>query len=118
MTLTSEKIKESNIIEQHEVELLSKLLFQNISIVSNDTKKTITHKINTLQSLKDYLLKNIEIDNLPSDSAQLNYINLLSKITEQIENFEIVIGIKDINSLKRAAKTFSRKTQFPIGFTE
>jgi hypothetical protein len=118
MTLNAEIIKQSNVIEQYEVELLSSILFQNVSIISIDNEQSIKYKIEILKSLKEYLIKNIEIENLTSENQQLDFINLLSKISEQIENFEIITGIKDIKSLKRAAKTFSKKTQFPLGFIE
>ena len=116
MTLTAEKIQESNIIQQSELDNLSLLLLENVSIVSTDNEKSIAHKIDMLTSLKDYLIKNIDINSLPSDAQQLKYIKLLSKITEQIEAFEIIIGRKDIEALKRAAKRFALKTKDPIGF--
>jgi hypothetical protein len=112
MTITKENINQSNIIEQQETEMLSSLLFHSISLVPTDDESSIAHKIEILTSLKDYLIKNIDIDSLSSDAQELNYIRILSKITVQIENFEIIIGRKDIESLKRAAKRFAKRTQY------
>ncbi len=112
MTLTSENIKEYNVIEQEETQMLSSLLFHNISLVPTDDEYSIAHKIDVLTSLKDYLLKNIDIDSLSSNVQELNYIRILSKITVQIERFEIIIGRKDIESLKRAAKRFAKRQQY------
>lgn len=112
MTITKENIQQSNIIEQKETEMLSSLLFHNISLVPTDDEYTIAHKIDVLTSLKDYLLNNIDIDSLSSDVQELNYIRILSKITVQIEKFEIIIGRKDVESLKRASKRFAKRTQY------
>lgn len=60
---------------------------------------------------------NTDIDALPSDIQELNFIRLISKINAQIEAFEIITGKKDLESLKRAGKRFGQKTQFPIGIS-
>lgn len=118
MSFTTENIPTENAIAQQEYDMLSSILFHNTFIVSDDNKERIAHKIKKLKSLKEYLINNVEIEDLPSDSQQLIYIKLLSRITQQIENFEILSNVKNIDSLKRAGKNFAKKTQFPIGFVE
>jgi hypothetical protein len=118
MSVTSENITVSNAIAQQEYDMLSSILFHNTFIVSDDNKERIAYKIEKLKSLREYLIKSVEIDDLPSSNQQLIYIKLLSRITHQIENFEILSNVKKIDSLKRASKSFAQKTQFPIGFTE
>ncbi len=115
MVLLSEKITDYNVIEQDETDKLSSLLMHNISITDSDDENSISQKIDYLTSLKEYLNTSIDIDSL-TEPEQINYINILSKINRQIENFEIAIGRKDIEALKRAAKRFALKTKDPIGF--
>ena len=118
MVLTSENIKEANLIESNEIESLSSLLLGSVSVDTSDNEKSIEKKIETLLSLKQYLLQVIDIDILPSKKEKTLFIRLLSKINQQIETFEILIGRIDIKEIEKAAITFSKKTQFPIGIYE
>ena len=65
-----------------------------------------------------HLLKNTDIDTLSSEIQELNFIRLISKMNAQIEAFEIIVGKKDLESLKRAGKRFAQKTQSAIGMTD
>ena len=115
MVLISEKITDYNVIDQEETDKLSSLLMFNISVTDKDDEASVAQKIDYLKSLRDYLNNSIDIDSL-TDSQQLIYMHILSKIGRQIENFEIAIGRKDIEALRRAAKRFSLKTKDPVGF--
>ena len=118
MVITLEKIKQTNKFEQEDAQILSSILLENLYVATSDTEKSISRKILILNSIKETLLKNIDIDSLSSDLQELNFIRLISKINSQIEAFEIITGKKDLESLKRAGRRFGQKTRSVIGMTD
>ncbi len=117
MIITSDNIKQINKFEQEDAQIFSTILLDNLFIATSDNEKSINRKILILNSIRETLLRNTDIDALPSDIQELNFIRLISKINAQIEAFEIITGKKDLESLKRAGKRFGQKTQFPIGIS-
>ena len=115
MVITSDNIKQINKFEQEDAQILSTILLDNLFIATSDNEKSINRKILILNAIRETLLKNTDIDALASEIKELNFIRLISKINAQIEAFEIIVGKKDINSLKRAGQRFAQKTVSPIG---
>lgn len=111
MVITSENITQSYETGQQAADSFSTFLVDNIAITSSDNTKSIERKINLLTSLKDYLLANIDINSLPNKAQRLNFFKLITKITEQVEEFEIIIGRKDLEHLRRIGKRFGQKHQ-------
>jgi hypothetical protein len=115
MVITLENIKQANKFEQEDAHIFSTILLDNLFVATSDNEKSINRKILILNAIRETLLKNTDIDTLTSEIKELNFIRLISKINAQIEAFEIIVGKKDINDLKRAGKRFAQKTAFPIG---
>jgi hypothetical protein len=88
-----------------------------LRVSSSDNEKSIARKIETLKSIREYFVKNIDIDTLPTDEDELIFLDLISNITEQIEVFEIMIGRKNIETLRRIGQRFGRKHQEPMVLT-
>jgi hypothetical protein len=118
MTILAENIKNLNRIEKHDMDHVSTWLFNAVKVSTKDNKNSIEHKIDLLKFLLDYLPHAINIESLASDEEQLSFIKLLSKLTDTKEELEILIGKKTTAELEEIGKNFSKKTQYPIGFTD
>jgi hypothetical protein len=118
MTITIENIEESKQRAQEIANSFSSFLHQNIVLTLADNEKSIARKIDILTSLKECFLNNIDIDSLPTNDDELNFINLISNITEQIQKYEIIIGRKDIDALRRAGQRLARKQRISMGIID
>ena len=114
MTFTAENIEQSNQIGQRTTDLVS-LMFR---VLPSDTEKSIARKIDDLTALKDHFVTNIDIDTLPTDEDELNFLNLISSITEQIQIYEILIGRKKIENLRRAGQNLGRRQRRLMGIID
>lgn len=117
MVITSENITHTQEIGHQIADFLSTFWVENMTITSSDNKKSIERKISLLMSLKDNLIANIDVNTLPSRAQRLNFIKLIAQITEQIQEFEIVIGKYSRQDLNRIGKNFGRKHQEPLSLT-
>ena len=115
MTITIENIEQSNQIGQQSSDFVSALLRQSIAISPLDSEKSIAHKIDVLTSLREYLVNTIDIEMLPTDKDELDFMDLITNITEQIQVFEIIIGRKKIENLRRAGQNLAKKQRYAIG---
>jgi hypothetical protein len=118
MTILAKNIKNINRIEQNDISNVSFWLFDAVKISNNDTEKSIKHKIELLKFLLDYLPQAIDIDALASDKEQLEFIKLLSKLTDVKEDLELLIGEITLEELEAIGENFSKKTQNPVGDLE
>ena len=115
MTITAEHIEQSNQIGQQTTDLMAMLLRQNIVLTSLDNEKSITQKIDVLTLIRENLVKNIDIETLPTDKDELAFMDLITNITEQIQIFEIKIGRKKIENLRRAGQNLAKKQRYSMG---
>ena len=114
MTITAEHIEQSNQFGQQTTDLMAMLLRQNIVLTSLDNEKSITQKIDVLTLIRENLVKNIDIETLPTDKDELIFMDLISSITEQIQIFEVIIGRKNFENLRRIGRRFGQKYQQSI----
>ena len=118
MAILVENINHFNRIEQNDMNNVSSWLFDAVKISTKDDKKSIEHKIEHLKFLLEYLPKAISIDSLSSDNEQIDFIKLLSKLTDIKEDLELLVGKKTTAELNDIANRFAKKTQYPIGDLE
>ena len=111
MTISAENIEQANFRGQQATHWVSSLLHQNMVITPSDDEKSIVRKIDTLKSLKEYFLKNIDADKFSNDQELINYMLFIENITEQITAYEIMIGRIDVENLRRIGRRFGQKHQ-------
>lgn len=89
-----------------------------LAVDTTDSKDALLVKLETLQSFKFFLTRHFDYAKLSNRQAKLEFIDFADYLNQQIEALEILssqISQKEIDTI---AKTFSKKTQFPIGFVE
>lgn len=118
MAFLVENINRFNRIEQNDMNNVSSWLFDAVKVSTKDDEKSIEHKIEHLKFLLEYLPKAINIETLTSDNEQLDFIKLLSKLTDVKEDLELLIGKKTMAQLNDISNRFAKKTQYPIGDLE
>ena len=118
MVITQENIEQSEERCQQITHYVTSFLSQNITLSHTDTEKSIARKIDDLTALKDHFVTNIDIDTLPTDEDELNFLNLISSITEQIQIYEILIGRKKIENLRRAGQNLGRRQRRLMGIID
>ena len=118
MVITQEIIEQSEERCQQITRYVASFLSQNITLSHMDSEKSIARKIDVLTALKEYFVTNIDIDTLPTDEDELNFLNLISSITEQIQIYEIIIGRKNIVNLRRAGQNLAKKQRYSMGIVD
>lgn len=115
MGISIEKVSLINKVNAADLNRMGKFMLTSISLSPTDDMKTIEKKTNIIEVYIQFLINSIDIDALPTAEEQTDYIKLLSKLTQQKEELEILTGKLDIKELERAARSFAQKTQLPIG---
>ena len=118
MEILVENINHFNRIEQNDMNNVSSWLFDAVKISTKDDERSIKHKIEHLKFLLEYLPKAVNIDSLSSDNEQLDFIKLLSKLTDIKEDLEVLINKKTMAELNVISNRFAKKTQYPVGDLE
>ena len=118
MTISAENITKINRVVENDLNEFTQFMLHSISISSQDDKISIEQKIRTIDSLKNYLLNSINIDLLTSKKEKLFFIKLLSKLSSQKEDLEILIGETNLDSIQKAQKTLRKKTDFAVGIAD
>ena len=81
----------------------------------SENQESLEKKLATLEAFKEFIIKYIDIELMPTREAQASYIRFLSKITENIESLEILTGKITVEQIKAASKSLARKWEHPIG---
>ncbi len=118
MEILVENINHFNRIEQNDMNNVSSWLFDAVKISTKDDERSIKHKIEHLKFLLEYLPKAVNIDSLSSDNEQLDFIKLLSKLTDIKEDLEVLINKKTMAELNVISNRFAKKTQYSVGDLE
>ena len=118
MTITIENIEESKLRAQEATNWLTSFLHQNIVPTPSDSKESIERKIDTLSSLKEYFLKNIDTDKFSDNKELIKYMLFIESITLQIQKYEIIIGRKDIETLHHIGQRLGRKQRISMGIID
>ena len=118
MTITAENIEQLNQIGQQSSDFVSTLLRQSIAVSPSENKKSIAHKIDVLTLIRELLVQTIDIETLPTDKDELAFMDLITNITEQIQYFEIAIGRKKIENLRRAGQNLAKKQRYSMGIVD
>jgi hypothetical protein len=118
MTYSTKNIAEINKVNEQDLSKVRGFTINSISFSSNDDEKGIERKIAIIDSFTEYLLKSIKIETTLAKKDKADLMRILSNLSEQKENLEILIGKKNLSDIEQANKNFSQKTQFPIGCTE
>ncbi len=91
------------------------LMLDTLLVHDSGNQASYEKQLITLEAFKEFVLKFIDIESMPTREAKASYIRFLSKITENIESLEILTGKVTIEEIKAAGKSFARKTQFAVG---
>ena len=91
------------------------LLLNALTVDGTENQESFEKQLARLDALKEFMLKHIDIEALPSQEATHKYIRFLSKLNEMHEALEILTGQMKIEEIEAAGKSFARKTQFAIG---
>ena len=118
MVITQENIEQSEERCQQIAGYIASFLSQNMALSHTDNKKSIAHKIDVLTSIKELLVQTIDIETLPTDKDELDFLDLITNITEQIQVFEIIIGRKKVENLRRAGQNLAKKQRYSMGIVD
>lgn len=115
MNLVLENIENNNPVTQNEFEQWAGVLYGSISVSNTDSKPQILQKEQLLDFLiaflSDYLYSHV----WESDEEEFKCIDFLSKLQLQKEILQILNGKTKIADVQSSIRTFSEKTQFPVG---
>jgi hypothetical protein len=116
--MTTPLLLNNSHFQQYQINNISSIVFDTLSISQSDSKDVMLKKFQALQSFRDFLSQFVDFKKLSSKEAKLQYIDFMDNLNQQIEELEILSGQISQKELDTIAKNFSQKTQFPIGFTE
>jgi hypothetical protein len=107
-------------IDQIQVKGVTATSFINeiLTVDTSDSKDALLVKLEALQSFRLFLMRYLDYNKLSNRNAKLEYIDFADNLNQRIEELEILSGQISQKELDTIAKSFSKKTQFPIGFTE
>lgn len=107
-----EQLERENKIEEHDIDTMSKLLFQSFSVKKNYRKpSTLSKKEDLIVSYTDFLKKYLEGQFLTSKKDKLTLINLIDKMNMQKELLELQRKEIKMNDIINAGKTLGAKSQ-------
>ena len=91
------------------------IMLDALVVRESENQESLEQKLITLEAFKEFIIKHIKIESIPTREAKSSYIRFLSRITENIEAIELLTGRITIEQIKAAAKSFEKKWKFPIG---
>jgi hypothetical protein len=94
MDLTKEQIKGINKISKKDIDFILSLIFRQITVVEGDDVKEITKKLECLRAFHLWLSTYIDVKTLKSKKKKADFVTLMSKMVQQMENFEGMINEK------------------------
>jgi hypothetical protein len=94
------------------------LMLNALSLRDFENQEFLEKKLATLEALKEFTIKYIDIESMSSRESKAAYIRFLSKITDNIESLEILTGKITTEQLKAASQSFARKWESAVGIID
>jgi hypothetical protein len=95
MAFTKEQIKEVNKITKKDIDFIVSIIFRQITVVEGDDVKEITKKLECLRAFHLWLSTFIDVNALKSKKKKADFVTLMSKMVQQMEDFEKLISEKE-----------------------
>jgi hypothetical protein len=105
-------------IKQTEIQSIASIMFETLAIHQSDSQDALLEKLEALKSFKLFLITHIHFNKLSDKKAKLQYVEFIDKLNQQIEDLEKLSGQITQEELNNISKSFSKKTDFPVGIYE
>jgi hypothetical protein len=94
------------------------IILNALSVQDSENQEFLEKKLATLEALKEFSIKYIDIESMSLRESKAAYIRFLSKITENIETLEILTGKITVEQIKAASQSFARKWDSAVGIID